>query len=83
MCLYYFLFSFGFNITQVVISRLGFEGWIWILIATVPDICILFYTCDVTAPTSSTRPQCSANTLKAQCERHASAVHAVSAVIVS
>ena len=31
-----------FNITHVVIPRFGFEGWIKILIATVPDICILF-----------------------------------------
>ena len=26
------------------ISRFGFEGWIWVLIASVPDLCILF-TC--------------------------------------
>ena len=25
-------------------SRIGFEGWIWVLIASVPDLCILF-TC--------------------------------------
>ena len=31
-----------FNITTVVIPRFGFEGWIKILIAAVPDICILF-----------------------------------------
>ena len=26
----------------LVISRFGFEGWIWVLIATIPDLCILF-----------------------------------------
>ena len=26
----------------LVISRFGFEGWIWVLIASVPDLCILF-----------------------------------------
>ena len=26
----------------LLISRFGFEGWIWVLIASVPDICILF-----------------------------------------
>ena len=25
-----------------IISRFGFEGWIWVLIASVPDPCILF-----------------------------------------
>ena len=25
----------------LVISRLGFEGWIWVLIVLVPDLCIL------------------------------------------
>ena len=24
------------------ISRFGFEGWIWVLVASVPDLCILF-----------------------------------------
>ena len=23
-------------------SRFGFEGWVWVLIASVPDLCILF-----------------------------------------
>ena len=32
MCIFVMLF----------ISRLGFEGWIWVLIASVPDLCILF-----------------------------------------
>ena len=27
---------------MLVISRLGFEGWSWVLIASVPDLCILF-----------------------------------------
>ena len=26
----------------LVISRYGFEGWTWVLIASVPDLCILF-----------------------------------------
>ena len=26
----------------LVISRFGFEGWIWVLIAPVPGLCILF-----------------------------------------
>ena len=26
----------------LVISRFGFEGWSWFLIASVPDLCILF-----------------------------------------
>ena len=26
----------------LVISRFGFEGWIWVLIAEVPDLCIRF-----------------------------------------
>ena len=25
-----------------VISHFGFEGWSWVLIASVPDLCILF-----------------------------------------
>ena len=27
----------------LVISRFGFEGWIWVLIASVPGLCVLFY----------------------------------------
>ena len=30
------------SVCILVISRLGFEGWIWVLIASVPDLCILF-----------------------------------------
>ena len=26
----------------LVISRFGYEGWIWVLIASFPDLCILF-----------------------------------------
>ena len=26
----------------LVISLFGFEGWIWVLISSVPDLCILF-----------------------------------------
>ena len=29
------------NIRILDISRSGFEGWIWVLIASGPDICIL------------------------------------------
>ena len=40
-------FSMGNNFVFLlfvilVISRFGFEGWIWVLIASVPDLCILF-----------------------------------------
>ena len=27
---------------MLVISRLGFEGWVWVLVASILDICILF-----------------------------------------
>ena len=27
-------------VLTLVISRFGFEGWIWVLIASFPDICI-------------------------------------------
>ena len=27
---------------MLVISRFGFEGWVWVLIASVSDLCILF-----------------------------------------
>ena len=57
-----------FNITHVVIPRVGFEAWVKILIATVPDICILFEV---------PRRQRSANAVKAQCQRRDSAVHAM------
>ena len=30
------------SFVSLVISRFGFEGWIWVLIASVPDLCILF-----------------------------------------
>ena len=26
----------------LVISRFGFEGWVWVMIASVPDLCIPF-----------------------------------------
>ena len=57
-----------FNITHVVILRFGFEGWIKILMATVPDICILY---------EMSRRQRRANAVKAQCERRDSTVHAM------
>ena len=57
-----------FNITHVVIPNFGVEDWIKILIATVPDICILF---------EIPRRQRSANAVKAQCKRSDSAVHAM------
>ena len=31
-----------FTIVILVISRFYFEGWIWVLIASVPCLCILF-----------------------------------------
>ena len=37
------LFSLYFELFVIlVISRFGFEGWIWILMPSVPDLCILF-----------------------------------------
>ena len=37
------MFSLNFDYFVIlVISRFGFEGWIWILIASVPGLCILF-----------------------------------------
>ena len=37
------MFSFVFRLFVIlVISGFGFEGWIWVLIASVPDIWILF-----------------------------------------
>ena len=38
---YYVMFAFLF-VQTVVISRFGFEDWSWVLIASVPDLCILF-----------------------------------------
>ena len=32
------------HIIQLGIFRFGFEGWFWVLIASVPGICILFFT---------------------------------------
>ena len=35
----------------LVIARFGFEGWIWVLIASVPDLCILyFHFCAISLP---------------------------------
>ena len=31
-----------FSFIILVIFRFGFEGWIWVRIASVPDLCILF-----------------------------------------
>ena len=36
------MFSLYFDYLHYVISRFGFEGWIWVLIASVPDLNILF-----------------------------------------
>ena len=38
-----YMFSLYFVI--LVISRFGFEDWIWVLIASVPGLCISFYFC--------------------------------------
>ena len=53
------------TIVILVISRFGFEGWIWVLIASVPDMCIRFslldthnYLSDHFGPNSSTRNSC-------------------------
>ena len=35
--------SLPYNYLLIVISRFGFEGWIWVQIASVPDLCILFF----------------------------------------
>ena len=36
------MFSLYLLFVILVISRFGFEGWIWVLFASVPDLCILF-----------------------------------------
>ena len=33
-------------LTIYKLSHLGFEGWIWVLIASVPDLCIMFTLSD-------------------------------------
>ena len=40
LCIYVFTFNNKFVI--LVFSRFGFEGWIWVLIASAPGLCILF-----------------------------------------
>ena len=34
--------SLNLLVIIIITSRFGFEGWIWVLIASVPDLCILF-----------------------------------------
>ena len=37
------MFSFVFCLFVILVfSRFGFEDWIWVLIASVPGLCILF-----------------------------------------
>ena len=36
------MFSLYFDYLFLVISRFGYESWIWVLIASVPDLCIDF-----------------------------------------
>ena len=36
------MFSYILTLCNFSISRFGFEGWIWVLIASVPDVGILF-----------------------------------------
>ena len=40
------MFSLCFVLTTVfvivVISCFGFDGWVWVLIASVPEVCIIF-----------------------------------------
>ena len=33
--------TFHITITEAIIENKGFEGWIWVLIASVPDLCTL------------------------------------------
>ena len=42
LCVFFCVFFLLFVHVVLVISRFGFEGWIWVLIASVPDLCILF-----------------------------------------
>ena len=43
------VFSLCFDYFVVlIISRFGFKDWVWVLIASVPDLCILFYFSDKT-----------------------------------
>ena len=44
------MFSFVFRLFVIVISHSGFEGWIWVLIVSVPGICILLIFTYLTAP---------------------------------
>ena len=45
------MFSFVFLLFVIlVISRFGFEIWIWVLSASVPDLCILFTFMNVETP---------------------------------
>ena len=37
-----FFLSFFGSFVIIVISYFGFEGWIWVLIDSVPGLCILF-----------------------------------------
>ena len=37
-----YVFSSSVTICISVLSRFGFEGWIWVLIASVPDLCIVY-----------------------------------------
>ena len=36
-----FVFRLFVTLLNLVISRFGLEGWIWFLIASFPDLCIL------------------------------------------
>ena len=37
------MFSLYFDILILVIAHFGLEGWIWLLIASVPGLCMFFY----------------------------------------
>ena len=44
MCVYNIFVRFScciLTICKIIISRFGFEGWIGVLIASVPDLCML------------------------------------------
>ena len=38
----HYMFSLYFDYLYFSFSRFGFEGWNWVMIASVPDRCILF-----------------------------------------
>ena len=39
--MFYLCFDFICNFSNFIISYFGFEGWIWVLVASVPGFCML------------------------------------------